>query len=232
MSVSPKKVGIKKGTFYLSEDNDGGEGWEKQEFKNPQTGADMVKYHKNISLEGTLSYVGHKEDKFKGNCLAVLIKSEDATYSLEIPVLDTKGVKATNQYFQSLVGSLENLKKGEEVKMFINNKHKDKKDELYKNVVTLRPDNTIVKSNFSFSDVPKWESKPKKDAFGKEVVEYDPTPTNEFYISKFLKVVEDFKATQTNSESKVQTKLPPQTSAQAFESATNTKKEEMDSLPF
>ena len=115
-NTNPTKVGIKQSTFYLSENNDGGEGWEKQEFKNPQTGENMIKYHKNISLEGELIYVGHKDDKFKGNCLVVLIKGDNETFSLEIPVLDTKGVKATNQYFQSLVGSLEVLRKGDKIK--------------------------------------------------------------------------------------------------------------------
>ena len=79
----PTKVGIKKGTFYLSQDNNGGQGWEKQEFKNPQTNKPMTKYHKNISIEGELVYVGLKEDKFKDNCMSVLIKGETETFSLE-----------------------------------------------------------------------------------------------------------------------------------------------------
>lgn len=239
---SPTKVGIKKGTFYLSEDTDGGQGWEKQEFKNPQTGEPMVKYHKNISLEGELVYIGHKEDKFKGNCLTVLIKGETETFSLEIPVLDTKGVKATNQYFNSLVGSLETLSKGDKIKMFINNKNEDKSGNLYKNVVVLRPDNSLIKSTFEFKDVPKWLTTVKKDAFGKEVTEYDPTPTNEFYISKFLKVVESFKSSNQKQETtstptpkaepKSANALPPQTAEQAFPPAGKLNTEEPDDLPF
>ena len=230
-NTNPTKVGIKQSTFYLSENNDGGEGWEKQEFKNPQTGENMIKYHKNISLEGELIYVGHKDDKFKGNCLVVLIKGDNETFSLEIPVLDTKGVKATNQYFQSLVGSLEVLRKGDKIKMFVNNKNKDKNDNLYKNVVTLREDNSLVKSIYDFRDVPKWESTSKKDAFGKEVVEYDPTPTNEFYISKFLKIVEDFKSANPKQEKTSQPqqeapKIPTATPEQAFEPQVH------DALPF
>ena len=181
----PTKVGIKKGTFYLSQDNDGGQGWEKQEFTNPQTGAPMVKYHKNISVEGELVYVGLKEDKFKGNCMSVLVKGETETFSLEIPVLDTKGVKATNQYFNSLVGSLETLKKGDKIKMFVNNKNEDKNGNLYKNVVVLREDNSLVKSNFQFSEVPKWDSTKDVDDFGKETIVYSPKPTNKFYIDKY-----------------------------------------------
>ena len=216
-SGNPTKVGIKKGTFYLSENTDGGEGWEKQEFKNPQTGEDMVKYHKNISLEGELVYVGHKDDKFKGNCLCVLIKGDKETFSLEIPVLDTKGVKATNNYFNSLVGSLEVLKKGDRVKMFVNNKNEDKSGNLYKNIVTLREDNSLVKSNFDFKEVPKWESTETKDDFGKSVIQYNPKPTNKFYIDKFMKVVEDFKgngSSQTSPESKAPLTATPE---QAFE---------------
>lgn len=235
-NTNPTKVGIKKGTFYLSENTDGGEGWEKQEFKNPQTGEDMIKYHKNISLEGELIYVGHKDDKFKGNCLVVLIKGVDETFSLEVPVLDTKGVKATNQYFQSLVGSLESLRKGDKIKMFINNKNEDKNGNLYKNVVTLRDDNSLVKSLYDFKDVPKWESTTTKDDFGKEVTEYSPKPTNKFYIDKFMKIVEDFKVANPKKEEqaeKPKSAVPTATPEQAFEPATNAKEEKYrDDLPF
>jgi hypothetical protein len=232
---SPTKVGIKKGTFYLSQDGDGGQGWEKQEFKNPQTNEPMVKYHKNISLEGDLVYIGHKEDKFKGNCLTILLKSESDTFSLEIPVLDAKGVKATNQYFNSLVGSLEILKKGDKIKMFINNKNEDKNGNLYKNVVTLREDNSLVKSVFEFKDVPKWLTTVKKDAFGKEVTEYDPTPTNDFYISKFLKIVEDFKLSNPKQDNTTQTTTKQETAPYKGKQEMSEHipdKEGFDKLPF
>jgi hypothetical protein len=232
---SPTKVGIKKGTFYLSQDGDGGQGWEKQEFKNPQTNEPMVKYHKNISLEGDLVYIGHKEDKFKGNCLTILLKNESDTFSLEIPVLDAKGVKATNQYFNSLVGSLEILKKGDKIKMFINNKNEDKNGNLYKNVVTLREDNSLVKSVFEFKDVPKWLTTVKKDAFGKEVTEYDPTPTNDFYISKFLKIVEDFKLSNPKQDNTTQTTTKQETAPYKGKQEMSEHipdKEGFDKLPF
>lgn len=217
---SPTKVGVKKGTFYLSSDVDGGQGWEKQEFKNPQTGEPMVKYHKNTSIEGELVYVGMKEDKFKGNCLSVLVRGENETFSLEIPILDTKGVKATNQYFNSLVGSLEVLQKGDKIKMFVNNKNEDKDGNLYKNIVVLREDNTLVKSNFQFSDVPRWNSTKDTDDFGKETIIYDPKPTNKFYIDKFLAVVENFK--NSSSAPKQETNKQQET----------VKEEEHDDLPF
>ena len=225
---SPLKVGIKKGTFYLSEDVAKDESWEKQEFKNPQTGVDMIKYHKNLSLVGELVYVGHVEDKFKGNCLSVLIKGDEGTYALLIPILDSKGVKSTNSYFNSLVGSLEDLKKGEKITMFVNNKNEDKKGDLYKNIVTLREGNKLVKSLFSFSDVPKWLVSTKKNAFGKEETVYDPTPTNDFYIAKFLKIVEDFKSSTPKKENvptpqAQKTKIPEQ----AFEPV-----DEDDDMPF
>ncbi len=229
----PTKVGIKKGTFYLSQDNDGGQGWEKQEFKNPQTNEPMTKYHKNISIEGELVYVGLKEDKFKGNCMSVLVKGETETFSLEIPVLDTKGVKATNQYFNSLVGSLETLKKGDKIKMFVNNKNEDKSGNLYKNVVVLREDNSLVKSNFQFSDVPKWDSTKDVDDFGKETIVYSPKPTNKFYIDKFMALVENFKGqsqtAQTNTEAP---RIPVASPQQAFEPATNVNTKEHQDLPF
>ena len=229
----PTKVSVKKGTFYLSQDNDGGQGWEKQEFKNPQTNEPMTKYHKNISIEGELGYVGLKEDKFKGNCMSVLVKGETETFSLEIPVLDTKGVKATNQYFNSLVGSLETLKKGDKIKMFVNNKNEDKSGNLYKNVVVLREDNSLVKSNFQFSDVPKWDSTKDVDDFGKETIVYSPKPTNKFYIDKFMALVENFKGqsqtVQTNTEAP---RIPVASPTEAFQPATNVKEAPHDDLPF
>lgn len=229
----PTKVGIKKATFYLSQDIDGGQGWEKQEFKNPQTNEPMTKYHKNISIEGELVYVGLKEDKFKGNCMSVLVKGETETFSLEIPVLDTKGVKATNQYFNSLVGSLETLKKGDKIKMFVNNKNEDKSGNLYKNVVVLREDNSLVKSNFQFSEVPKWDSTKDVDDFGKETIVYSPKPANKFYIDKFMALVENFKGqsqtAQTNTEAP---KIPVASPAEAFQPATNVNTKEHQDLPF
>ena len=229
----PTKVSIKKGTFYLSQDNDGGQGWEKQEFKNPQTNEPMTKYHKNISIEGELVYVGLKDDKFKGNCMSVLVKGETETFSLEIPVLDTKGVKATNQYFNSLVGSLETLKKGDKIKMFVNNKNEDKSGNLYKNVVVLREDNSLVKSNFQFSDVPKWDSTKDVDDFGKETIVYSPKPTNKFYIDKFMALVENFKGqsqtAQTNTEAP---RIPVASPTEAFEPLTEPINNNMQQLPF
>ena len=231
----PTKVSVKKGTFYLSQDNDGGQGWEKQEFKNPQTNEPMTKYHKNISIEGELVYVGLKDDKFKGNCMSVLVKGETETFSLEIPVLDTKGVKATNQYFNSLVGSLETLKKGDKIKMFVNNKNEDKSGNLYKNVVVLREDNSLVKSNFQFSDVPKWDSTKDVDDFGKETIVYSPKPTNKFYIDKFMALVENFKGQtqtaqpQTNTEAP---RIPVASTAEAFETVVAQTNPNVDPLPF
>ena len=79
--------------------------------------------------------------------------------------------------------------------------------------------------------MPKWKSTSKKDAFGKEVVEYDPTPTNEFYISKFLKIVDDFKSANPKQEKTSQPqqeapKIPTATPEQAFEPQVH------DDLPF
>jgi hypothetical protein len=228
---SPTKVGIKKGTFYLSQDKDGGQGWEKQEFKNPQTGEDMIKYHKNISVEGELVYVGLKEDKFKGNCMSVLVKGESETFSLEIPVLDTKGVKATNQYFNSLVGALETLDKGAKIKMFVNNKNEDKDGNLYKNIVVLREDNSLVKSNFQFSEVPKWETTKGVDDFGKETNVYNPRPTNKFYIDKLLALAERYKK-QGETNNPTPAPQPTQGSTPPRSNAQPAQNQEVDDLPF
>lgn len=223
----PIKVGIKKGTFYLSQNEDGGSGWEKQEFNNSQTGEPMVKYHKNISLKGAVVYLGMKDDKFKGNCFSMLLNSteDNCTYSLEIKIKSDKGVKATDQYFNSLVGSLENVSKGDEVTMFVNNKNKDKNDNLYRNVVTLDSGGKLIKSNFQFTDVPRWDSETTKDEFGKEVIVYDPTPTNKFYITKFMNLVERFKG-----DNKVETENTPQHIPNS--KSTFVEAEEDQNLPF
>lgn len=190
-----KQVRMKKGTFYLSSETDGGEGWTKQEFKSPSDGTDMVRYHKEISIEGNLMYLAMKKDKFKGNCLSMLIReTPELTYGLEIPIMSTGKIPKTNEYFNSVIGSLENVEKGDVITMFVNNKNKDKSGNLYRNIVTLNYDKKLIKSNFQFSEVPRWNKIETVDDFGENIVTYDPSPTNKFYIDLAKEVVEKFGA--------------------------------------
>lgn len=240
-------VGIKKGTFYLSKNHPDGEGWEKQEFKNPKTGEDMVKYHKDISVEGKLVYLAMKEDRFKGMCLNMIVSGDTESYSLQIPIMNTGGsVKATNEYFNSIVGVLEKLSKGDHIKMFINNKNKDRNDRLYRNIVVLDEDGKLIKSNFSFKDIPDWSSVTTKDEFGREVKAWDASAANKFLIDKIKAVTDKWEAERlANKEEKAKeegqpaakkeptkeepsNKVKPATPNEAFGSLPDTK----DDLPF
>jgi hypothetical protein len=196
-------VGVKKGTFYLSSNDNHGEGWERQEFKNPQTGADMVKYHKNVTIKGDVVYVAMREDKHKGMCLNMIVSGDDVGYSLQIPIINANGsVKATNEYFNSLVGALENIEFGDTVTMFVNNKNKDKKDRLYRNIVVLDEEGKLIKSNFDFKDIPKWESTKTTDDFGAEKTVWNPSPTNKFYIAKFTEISNKWEKERTERKAK------------------------------
>lgn len=229
MSKNPVEVRIKKGTFYISSKEDRGEGWTRQEFTDPNNPeVTLVRYHKNLSVEGEVVYVGFQDDKFKGDVLSMLIKGDDETYSIKVPVFSSGRVEATDQYFNSFVGALDNVNKGDRVTMFINNRNEDKNGFLYKNVVVLDENKSLIRSNFSFSDVPSWEVTEKKNALGKVIKEYDPSAANEFYIDIAKKVVEKFeKKAETRTEERPKDENPK----------TEPKKQEEvemtpDDLPF
>lgn len=239
-----QKVGIKKGTFYISKDAPvvGEEKlWEKQEFKNPQTGEDMVKYHKNTSVEGRLNYLAMNESPFQGVgfTMSMIVGGEDESYSLEIPIMNAGGsVKATNEYFNSLVGVLEKVKKGDKIKMFVNNKNKDKNDRLYRNIVVLDEEGKLIKSDFSFKDVPNWESTTSTDDFGKEVKTWNASPANKFFIEKFKAIVAEWEAAREAKKEESTEEQAPAKEAKAEKPATKTKgkasdiADDHDDLPF
>jgi len=200
MAQDLKTVKVKKGTFYISSKEDQGEGWTKNEFKNPQNKDEtLVRYHRELSIEGKINYLAMKEDKFAGNVMSLIVnnKEKDESYSLQIPIMDTGGtVRTTNQYFNSIAGVFKNVKKGDTITMFVNNKKKDKDDRLYRNIVVLDEDNNLIKSDFSFMDSPKWAVSITEDEFGKEVKKYDATESNKFYIEKFKESIASFEASQ------------------------------------
>ena len=231
---SPLEVKIKSGTFYLSsKEEQTGQYWKAVEVTNPTTGEKLKRWHKEISIEGNLLYVGMQDDKFQGRVLSMLVKGQDSeTYSLKIPILSTKGIKATDPFFNSLALVLPKLKKGDAIRMFLNSKNKDKKDNLYKNVVVLDGQGQLIKSDVSFKDVPKWNSKEVVDAFGDKKMEYDPTPSNTFYIQEFMKSVNYFKELKENTQ---QQQEHPQTATTAsdFDMPSKGSEEDMDTdLPF
>ena len=200
MAQDLKTVKVKKGTFYISSKEDQGEGWTKNEFKNPQNKDEtLVRYHRELSIKGKINYLAMKEDRFAGNVMSLIVnnKEKDESYSLQIPIMDTGGtVRTTNQYFNSIAGVFKNVKKGDTITMFVNNKKKDKDDRLYRNIVVLNEDNNLIKSDFSFMDSPKWAVSITENEFGKEVKKYDATESNKFYIEKFKESIASFEASQ------------------------------------
>lgn len=201
-------VKVKNGTFYVSSKEDKGEGWEKNTFPNPQNKDEtLTRYHRSLSIKGKVNMLKMEDDKYQGKVLSMIIGGEDESYSLKIPVMDKGGtVKTTNQYFNSLVGSLENVSKGDEVTMFVNNKNEDKNGRLYKNIVALDSDGKLIKSNFNFKDTPKWIKKEITDDFGEETVEWDASPTNKFYIDLFKKVLDNFGSESSTPQPKQESK--------------------------
>lgn len=226
-------VKVKSGTFYISSKQEK-KGWTRNEFKNPQNKEEtLVRWHRELSLEGNINYLAMKEDKYAGNVLSLIInnKEKDESYSLEIPIMDAGGsVRTTNQYFNSVAGVFKNLKKGDFVKMFVNNKKEDKNGRLYRNIVVLDTDNSLIKSDFSFMDAPRWNVTLTKDEFGKEVKKYDATETNKFYISKFQESLDSFNG---DSQSTQQPKQDSSQSKTKKASENFAPAEEEDSgLPF
>ena len=226
-----KDVRIKEGTFYLSSKEEK-QGWEKQTFQNPQNREEtLTRWHKNVSIDGTIEAVEIKDDQYRGKVLSVKFNDkEQGDLYLNLPVYGNGGVKTTDPYFNSFVGPLENLSKGQQVKVFINNKNRDKKDRLYRNVVVLTPDNDLIKSNFSFSDVPSWESKEVKDDFGETTKEWDASEANKFYIAVAKKALANFngsEAPQKQETPKKENKPKPEKKQEPV-----AQEQDNDSLPF
>jgi hypothetical protein len=206
-----KNVKIKKGQFYLSSKTDEGEGWYKNEFTTP-SGEAMVRYHKDLSMTGTYQKTTFKDDTYKGRCLSVSVRGENGDfYILDTPVMSGgKGVRKSDDYFNSIVGPLSTLTKGDKVKMFVNSKNKDKRDQLYRNVVFLDGDGVLIKSPFSFSDVPAWVKSEGLDEFDKPTVTYDASAATKFYIDKAKEVVAASESApkETPSETPASTPIP------------------------
>jgi len=188
-----KYARLKEGAIYLSEKTSGGEGWKEVEVKNPSTGETSIKYHKDVSLEGVVVDVKLDDDRFKGRILDVVVQTDDDTYVITFPIMSNGTIKTTNAFFNSIVGPLLSMETGQKVKMFANNRNKDKNGKYYRNIVLLTTDDKIIKSDYNFDEVPRWNSKEAKDDFGETKTEWDPSPANKFYIGKMNELVERWK---------------------------------------
>jgi len=239
------KAKIKRGTFYLSSKEDEGNKWTKQEFKNPQNSEEtLVRYHKELSLKGEIQWLGLREDKYAGEVLGLIIKGEDGnSYALQIPVEDTGGsVNTTNDYFNSIAGVMMKVKKGDCITMFVNNKNKDKQDRLYRNIVVLDQDGKLIKSDFSFKDVPRWTSSVEKDFKGKEVTKWNADEANTFFYNKAVEAVETF-GNKTKEEKEADNKAyeesknssetaTPKSEESKPKDVTPSEPDDYDDLPF
>lgn len=226
--MNNENVKIKNGTFYLSSKEDRGEGWEKKSFPNPQNKNEtLTRYHKELSVKGELFHVSIGDDRFVGKTAKIGVKNKNTAYWVEVPIMSKKGVKTVDDYFKSIVGSLLTAEKGQEVVMFVNSKNKDKRGYLYKNIVMLDSDNSVIKSPYSFKDAPRWKITETKNEFGEKEKKYDATETNKFYIDILNKAIEKFKSGENND---VEAPTPTATPEQAFEPAVV--EEDEQELPF
>ena len=238
------KVKIKRGTFYLSSKEDEGKEWTKQEFKNPQNSEEtLVRYHKELSLEGEIKWLGLRDDKYAGEVLGLIIKGKDGnSYALQMPVEDTGGsVNTTNDYFNSIVGVMMKVKKGDNIIMFVNKKSKDKQDRLYRNIIVLDQDDKLIKSDFSFNDVPRWTKSIEKDFKGKEVTKWNADEANSFFYNKAVEAVNTF-GNKTKEEKEADKKAyedsknssgtTPKAEERKPENVTASEPDDYDDLPF
>lgn len=235
----PTQVKIKYGshTFYESSKTKKSDAYQEFKYTDRETKQEKVVYHRDLEyISGELMYVGMQDFEKGGKFLSIIIKGENESFGISIPVYSASGVKTTDNYFNSMVGILENLSKGDYVNLTVNTRSKDKKGEYYRNVVALDKDNKIIKSKFDFKDVPKWNKEETEDDFGKTTVKWDASPTNKFYIEKFMQILEDFKGSSSNSSSDSEQKTDDSAGESAGESQGNSEDmgsgDEYDDLPF
>ena len=231
------QVKVKKGTFYVSSKEDKGEGWVKNEFTDPNDkDKTMVRYHKEISVKGKFVYMAMQEDKFRGKVLSMIIQGDGESYALSLPIMGNGKVKATDQYFNSIVGSLAKISKGDEVTMFVNNKNEDKNGRLYQNIIILDADGKLIKSDYEFSEIPKWDKKEEENDFGEKVTVWDPSPSNKFYIAKLNEALEHFEASKPAKEEEKEPTPPkeekPKSKAMKPSKEFDLTDDEDDQLPF
>lgn len=233
-----QRVKIKKGTFYLSSKEDKGEGWERNDFTLPardgQPEQKMTRWHKEITLEGTVTWMGFRNGFNDIEMFGMIIKPEEGQgYSLEVPVEEGKKVVTINDYLTSIAGALTKVKKGDKVTMFINKDRKDKKDRLYKNIILLDSDNKLIKNDFNFQDVPKWKSEVTKDYKGEEVTVWDASETNAFYYGKLKEAVEGFGNKPKESNNTQSNDVPTShENTTKYEPVEGLDDEDYDDLPF
>lgn len=186
-------VKVKKGAFYVSDKEDKGEGWVKNEFTDPNDkDKTMVRYHKEVTVKGRVAYMAMRDDKYRGKVLSLIIQGEEESYALSLPIMSNGTIKSTDQYFNSVVGSLAKVKYGDVVTMFVNNKNKDKDGRLYQNIIILDSEGKLIKSDYEFSEIPKWEKTESENDFGEKVTVWDPSPANKFFIKKLNEAIDQF----------------------------------------
>lgn len=231
-----KNVGIKRGTLYLTSKEKEGEDWEEQNFEI--RGEKLVRYHKNISVNGKLTRVQLKKDRFKGQVLSMwLDDGKDTIYSLDVPVYQTNSkMNSLDNYFQSAVAALESINLGDTIGIIVNNRAKDKEGDLYKNLVFFDENKQLIRSLFQFTEVPRWNKVVSEDPLTKEeVITWDTTPTNNFYFEKMRALLDRFEGTKSEGTGSEGTKSEPaetKAKAEPVKAEPVMEFDEEDGLPF
>lgn len=178
MSTTWKTIKIKSGNgkFYTSSKEEK-EGWTKVE--NLEHGTRWHNYFSNV--EGKLKKISLDEEGNYGDKLKLFVETgEDEVSVIEIGVMSASG--HMNSYAVSLVRIIDKLKIGETYTIFPNSKNKDKKGNLYRNLVFLMEDNKAVVSDLTKDDVPDWEQKP--NPIKKKELIWDSTAQSAFYYER------------------------------------------------
>lgn len=144
-------------------------------------------YHKLVNdMNGVIERVYTKESQF-GDTLDVWFKQpNEDVHVLSIPVWRTP--TSLNDYLKEFVKLLPNITYGQEVTMWLNNKTKDAKGFLYKNVYAKSGENKIEWA-FTQDEIPKGE-KSINPITKKE--QYSFEKNNAFFYEKLQEAIKKF----------------------------------------
>ena len=198
-------------------------------------------FHKyEDSIKGTPKSLEVKEVLYEGKTLKFLelvLLDGEISNKVSVALKNPKG--NYSEETKVLLSSLNNLELGEEVTLTTKTKTttsatngKEYKNlNIYINYVNKLGENGKGMSTgfIPYGDIPK----PKEKMVAGDKV-YDLSEQTEFFYSKLGELVIKFTANGATPTptSRVETKLPPQSTTQAFEPASITKEEEFDDLPF
>jgi hypothetical protein len=202
----------KNGMFYTTSKEEK-KGYTLNKYIDRETNAEKVNFHKDVrTLSGKLIKFGVKESQFGEQFFIFLKQEEECVHALQINVF-RKGT-AINDYIKSFAQYVDQLKEGDNLEIYLNNKAKDKNGYLYKNVY-ISSNGESLKWSFPIygegSPVPN-PAKTINKVTGKEVWDY--SDVDAFFYKKI-------------KESNISEKEAPET-----EVVKDAIVEPVDDLPF